>query len=89
MTPLVCALSVREKNITTLHSVALLFSAFGGVSQKNLAAAPSKGPVAPTFSALKGGVALQVASWSLEGVAAQGTVACRAAVGHLELLKSG
>ena len=26
---------------------------------------PSKGPVAPTFSALKGGVALQVASWKV------------------------
>ena len=44
------------------------------MSQENRATPREKGPVAPTFSALKGGVALQVASWEVSrykgGVAA-------------------
>ena len=46
-----------------LHSVALRFPGFGVVSQENRATPRSKGPLPPIFSALKGGVALQVASW--------------------------
>ena len=45
-----------------LHSVALRFPGFGGVSQENRATPPQRGPIAPTLSTLKGGVALQVAS---------------------------
>ena len=37
------------------------------MSQENLATPPEKGPVAPTLAALKGGVALQVASWKVSG----------------------
>ena len=46
------------------HSVALCFPGFGGVSQENRAT-PLKLPVAPASSALKRGVALQVASWKV------------------------
>ena len=38
------------------------FQGFGGGSQENRATPPEKGPVAPAFAALKGGVTLQVAS---------------------------
>ena len=46
---------------------------------------PSKGPVAPIFSALEGGVALQAASWKMSRYpgCSSYTVACHAAVGHL------
>ena len=37
----------------------------GGASQENRDTRPEKGPVAPPFSALEGGVALQVASWKV------------------------
>ena len=55
------------------------------MSQENGGRPTEKGPVAPTFSALEGGVALQVASWKVsryKGCRIY-TVACRAAVGHL------
>ena len=35
------------------------------MSQENRATPPAKGPVAPTFATLKGGVALQVTSWKV------------------------
>ena len=41
-------------------SVALRFPGFGGLSQETRATPPENGPVAPTFSAFKGGAALQV-----------------------------
>ena len=44
-----------------LHSVALRLPGLG-VSQENRPTPPEKGPVAPAFSALKEGVALQAAS---------------------------
>ena len=68
-----------------LHSVALRFPGFGGVSQGNGATPTEKGPAAPTFSALKGGVALQVASWKVSRYRGcrSYTVACRATKGHL------
>ena len=44
------------------------------MSQENRATPPAKGPVAPTFATLKGGVAFEVASWKVSryngGVAA-------------------
>ena len=48
-------------NTAALHSVAR-FQDLEGVSQENRATRPEKVPVAPTFSALEGVVALQVAS---------------------------
>ena len=64
----------RYSNPVALRSVALRFRGFGGMSQENRATPPEKGPVAPPFSALKGGAALQVASWKVSryrgGVAA-------------------
>ena len=48
-----------------VNSVALRLPRFGGVSQENRATPPERGPVAPSFSALKGGVALQVAFWKV------------------------
>ena len=67
------------------HSVAPHFPGFGGVSQENHATHSEKGPVAPTFSALNGGVALEVASWRVSRYrgCCSYTVACRAAVRHL------
>ena len=60
---------ILSRCTVALHSVALRFPGYGGVSQENRAAPPQRtlwpppfqleGPVAPTFSALKGGVALQ------------------------------
>ena len=45
---------------------------------------PSKGPAAPTFSALKADVALQVASWKVsQGSVRSYSVTCRTTVGHL------
>ena len=38
---------------------------------------PEKGPVGPTFSALKGGVAVQVAPW-------KASRCCRTTMGHLD-----
>ena len=49
----------RYSNPVALRSVALRRPGLGGVSQENLATPPEKGPVAPPFSALKGGVAVQ------------------------------
>ena len=73
-------------NTVALHSVALrFFPGFEGVSQENRATPREKGPVAPTFSALKGGVALQITSWKVSGYRGcrSYTVACRAAMSHL------
>ena len=52
----------RYSCTVALHSVALRFPRFRGVSQENRATPPQKGPVAPRFSALEG---LQVASWKV------------------------
>ena len=49
--------------VSVAHSVALCFPVFGVVPRENRAIPPAKGPVAPAFSALEVGVALQVASW--------------------------
>ena len=51
---------------------------------------PSKGPVVPTFSALKGGVALQVASWKASRYRVVSQLQCHGAtVGHsLRLLNA-
>ena len=68
---LVCEVALQAKwpnhysYTVALHSVALRFPGFGGVSQENCATPPEKGPVTPTFSALKEGVALQTASWKM------------------------
>ena len=56
---------ILSQHTVVLHSVALCFPGFGGVSQENRATPPQKGPVAPTFSALEGGVALQVVAWKV------------------------
>ena len=72
----------RYIHSVALHTVALHFPGFGGVSQDNRATPSEKGPVAPTFSALKGSDALQVASGGVSRCRSY-TVACRAAVGHL------
>ena len=40
----------KEILAATLHSVALRFPGFGGVSQENRESNPSKGRVAPTFA---------------------------------------
>ena len=66
----ICVLSgptatvILSRYAVALHSVALRFPGFGGggESQENRATPPEKGPVAPTFAALEGGVVLQVAS---------------------------
>ena len=60
-----------------LHSVALRFLGFGGVSQENHATLPPKGPC----TALEGGVALQDLKLSLRRC--RGTVAWPATVGRL------
>ena len=56
---------VLSRCTVALHSVALRFPVFGGVSQETRTTPPEKGHVVPTFSAFKGGVALQVASWKV------------------------
>ena len=56
---------ILSRYTVALHSVALRFPGFGGVWQENRATPPQNGPVVPTFSALKGGVALEVASWKV------------------------
>ena len=68
-----------------LHSVALRFPGFGGVAQENRGTPPEKGPVAPAFSAFKGGVALQVAPWKVSRCMGVSQLRCRlrTAVGHL------
>ena len=53
------------------------------MSQENRATHPLKGPVARTFSAIEGGVALQV-SCLLEGVAVHGGVAATLSPGSLQ-----
>ena len=52
---------------------------------------PLKGPIVPTFSALKGGVALQVASWKVSRYSGgrSYTVGCHATMGHLGWLSRG
>ena len=53
--------------------------------RRRIALHPEKDPVAPTFSALKGGVALQIPPWRCRGTRGcrSYTVACRATMGHL------
>ena len=48
------ATTILSRFIVALHSVALCFPRFGGVSQDNRATPPEKSPVAPTFQLLKG-----------------------------------
>ena len=60
----------RYSNPVVLHSVALRFQRFGGALQENRATAREKGPVAPTFSTLKGGC--HTSSYLFVGVAVQG-----------------
>ena len=59
------AFGILSRSSVALLSVALCFPRLGGLSQENRAAPLEKVPVTPTFSALKGGVALQVASWKV------------------------
>ena len=47
------------------------------MSKENRATPPSKGPVAPTFSALKGGVALEAASWKVWRYRVMSQLHCR------------
>ena len=60
-----------------LHSVALRFSGLGGMWQENRATPPEKGPVAPSFSALKRDVALQVASGKVSRYRGVSQLPCR------------
>ena len=53
------------------------FPGFGGVSQENRTTSPGKGPVAPTVSALEGGVALQLASWKVSWYRGVSQLHCR------------
>ena len=64
------------RHTLALHSVALRFPGFGGVSQENRATPPQKGPVAPTFSALEGGVARQVVAWKVSRHRARSQLHC-------------
>ena len=54
---------ILSRYSVALHSVVRCFPGFGGVSQENCTTHPEKGPVASTFAACKGSVALQVAFW--------------------------
>ena len=47
------------------------------MSQENRATPPDKGPVAPAFSALSVGVALQVASWKVSWYKGVSQLHCR------------
>ena len=67
------------QNTVALHCVALRFPGFGGVSQENRATPPQKGPVAPTFSAFEGGVALQVVAWKVSRYRGVSQLHCRLA----------
>ena len=44
--------AILSRYTVALHSVALHFPGFGGVSQENRATPSEKGPMAPTFSTL-------------------------------------
>ena len=67
----------RCRKPVALHSVTLRFPGFGGASQENRATPPEKGPVAPTASAFKGAVALQVASWKVSRYIGVSQLHCR------------
>ena len=75
------ATDILSRYTFSLHSVALRFPEFGGVARESHYS-PSKGPVAPTFSALNGGVALQVASWKVSQYREVSQLHCRLSVGH-------
>ena len=60
------ATAILSRYTVALQPVAQHFPGLGEASQENSATyTPLKGPVAPTISALEGGVALQVASWKV------------------------
>ena len=80
---------VLSRYTVALYPVALRFPASGKVPQENRATPTEKGPVAPTFSALKGGAALQVTSWKLSRYRGVSQLHCRLSRCNASALSAG